>query len=89
MIDLTKVKPNDIFYTIGEIWDDELDVNTGRISICVKNVEPWGDSDREGVLAHGQCWYPADQLTTEKPPDDEYTNFGEEYLKYLNRKDIT
>lgn len=82
MIDLNKVKPNDILYTIHEIWDDELDVNTGRISICVKEISEDNDG-RKGVLAHGQCWYPPENLTTEKP-QDYYKSFGEDFLKSID-----
>ena len=67
MLDINKIKPGDILYTIKEMWDDELDCNSGRISLVVKNVEPWLPDGRIGVLAEGRCWYSIENLTDEKP----------------------
>lgn len=89
MIDITKIKPYDILYTIHDQFDDcdgsiVPPANLGKISICVKEICKLSDicelSDKRiGILAQGQCWYPIEDLTDQQP--ETYQPFGEEFLK--------
>jgi len=75
MIDLSKIKKNDILYTVDEQYDTETNVKFGIISIRVNEIV-----EKNGfkyIKAYGKYLYSPEALTTVKPKN--YKKFGETF----------
>lgn len=74
VVDIDRVSPGDILYTVEDSHSFETGANYGRISVCVKGVDKESEYP---ILAHGQIRYRPEDLIDARPDDGTYQRFGE------------